>query len=233
MHPILKRASRQFAAATTLLLAANLVACSTDNPTATGTPTPTAVGMLGGSAQAATVGSALTVPLQVHVTDQYGDAIAGAPVTFAATGGVTLASSSATTDASGNAQITATLGTRAGLDSITATIAGDQVPVTFLETALAGAATTITIASGNTQTGTSGVALAAPLVVTLMDQAGNTIVGDSVTWTSSAGLVSAPTSYTVVGGTTQVTFTPALGANAVTATVSGTALSAVFTETGN
>jgi hypothetical protein len=220
-------------AAAALLLAATLAACSTDNTTATGTPTPTAVGMLGGSAQIAPIGSPLAVPLLVHVTDQYGNAIAGATVTFAGTGGVTVASTTVTTDPSGNAQTTATLGTRAGPDTVLATIAGAPTAVRFLETAIPGAAASITVVSGNGQTGTTGVPLSLPLVVVIQDQAGNTIVGDSVSWTATAGAVSAPTSYSTIGGSTQVIFTPALGGNTVTATVSGTALAATLTETGN
>jgi adhesin/invasin len=189
--------------------------------------------MLGGSAQLVTISSALPVPLQVHVTDQYANPIAGVTVTFAGTGGATVASSTATTDASGNAQTTATLGTVAGLDSIAAVISGDPVPVVFLETALPGPAASITVVSGSAQTGTTGVALVTPLVVIVKDAIGNAIAGDSVAWTSTAGTLSAPATTTVFGGVAQVTFTPALGANTVTATLNGTLLSAIFTETGN
>jgi hypothetical protein len=227
------RRTRQFMAPFTLLLAANIAACSPTSPMPTGTPSAAAIGMLGGSAQSVAIGSALTVPLQVYVTDQYANPIAGVTVTFAGTGGATVASSTATTDASGHAQTTGMLGTRAGLDSITASIAGDPVPVTFLETALPGPAATIAVVSGGGQTGTTGLMLAAPLVVIITDQIGNAIVGDSVTWTSTAGTLSAPSSTTVFGGMAQVTFTPALGANTITATVNGTLLAAIFTETGN
>jgi adhesin/invasin len=198
----------------------------------TGAPTATAIGMLGGSAQLVAISSALPVPLQVHVTDQYANPIAGATVTFAGTGGATVGSATVTTDASGNAQTTATLGTRAGLDSVTAMIAGDPVPVVFLETALPGPAASIAIVSGNNLTGTTGVAQDT-LVVVVKDVIGNAIAGDSVTWTTTAGTLSVPSSTTVFGGTAQVTFTPALGANTVTATLNGTALAAIFTETGN
>jgi hypothetical protein len=227
------RRTRQLAASCALFVATNLAACSPSNPVPTGTPTATAIGMLGGSAQLVPISSALPVPLQVHVTDQYSNPIAGATVTFAGTGGATVVNSTVTTDASGNAQTTAMLGSRAGLDSITAMIASDPVPVVFLETALPGAAASITVVSGSAQTGTTGVALVAPLVVIVKDAIGNAIVGDSVTWTTTAGTLSAPATTTVFGGTAQVTFTPALGANTVTAMLNGTALTAIFTETGN
>ncbi len=229
----LTRRTRQFTASCALFIATNLAACSPSNPMPTGTPTATAIGMLGGSAQLIPISSALPVPLQVHVTDQYANPIAGTTVTFAATGGATVTNGTVTTDASGNAQTTGMLGTRAGLDSITATIAGDPVPVIFLETALPGPAASITVISGSAQTGTTGVAFVAPLVVLVKDAIGNAIVGDSVTWTATAGTLSAPATTTAFDGTAQVTFTPALGANTVTAMLNGTALAAIFTETGN
>lgn len=217
----------------TLLLAGSVVACSTSNVTATGTPAAAAIGMLGGSAQTATIGAPLPIPLRVHVTDQYSNGIAGVPVSFAATGGVTVASSTVTTDSGGNAQTTVTLGTRAGLDSVLATISGYPVPVTFLETATPGAAASIAVVSGASQSGTTGLPLAAPLVVVVMDHIGNVIAGDTVTWTSTIGAASALTSVTAFNGTTQVTFIPGFGANSVTATINGTTLAAIFAETGN
>lgn len=217
----------------TLALAVALAGCSTSNPMPTGTPTPTAIGMLGGSAQAELYSSPLSVPLSVHVTDQYGNSLPGATVTFAASGGATVAASTATTDTAGNAQISATLGAHAGVDTILASISGNPVPVMFLETALPGPAATMTIISGEDQAGTTGLPLAEPLVVQVVDQVGNAVVGDTVTWAASTGTLSAPVSVTAAGGSAEITFTPALGANAVTAMVNGTTLSALFSETGN
>src|ERR1700710_892771 len=85
------------------LLAAPLfvAACSNDSTSNT-TPTATGIGIVAGSAQSGTFGTALTNPLQVHVTDQNGNAMSGVLVTFTASGGATLGSTTATTDASGN-----------------------------------------------------------------------------------------------------------------------------------
>lgn len=232
MRPCVSPATSGIVAAT-LLVVAVLAGCSTSNPMPTGVPTATAIGMLGGSAQRAIYSSPLPVPLEVHVTDQFGNSLPGATVTFAASGGAAVAISSATTDTAGNAATTATLGSVPGTDTILARISGNPVPVVFLETATPGPAASVVVLSGNGQTGTSGLPLTLPLIVVVMDQAGNGIAGGTVTWTPQGGTVGAPTSATASNGSAQVTFTPVLGANIVTATVNGTPLSALFNETGN
>lgn len=225
--------SRLTCAATCISFMLAVAACDSTSDTPTGTPTPTGIGVLGGSAQAAIFGTALPLPLEVHVTDQYGNGIGSVQVTFAATGGATLASSTATTDSSGDAETTVTLGTSVGVDSITATVTGADVPARFTETSLAGPATAITIVSGNGQSGVSGTALPLPFVLMLNDAAGNPVRGDSVTWTSSTGTLTAPITITGTDGTTQNGFTPAVGSDTVTVTVNGTALSAILVATGS
>ena len=159
--------SRLTCAATCISFMLAVAACDSTSDTPTGTPTPAGIGVLGGSAQAAIFGTALPLPLEVHVTDQYGNGIGSVQVTFAATGGAPLATSTATTDSSGNAETTVTLGTGVGVDSITATVTGADVPARFTETSLAGPATAITIVSGNGQSGVSGTALPLPFVLML------------------------------------------------------------------
>ncbi len=215
-------------------VAIGLVGCSTTSPTASGTPAASGIGVLSGSAQGAVIGTGLDAPLVVHVTDQYGNAIAGVPVTFTSSGHGLLGSSSATTDNSGNAQTTLSFPTNiAGLDTVTATVSGVTVPARFFERALAGPITSDSITSGNNQSGPAGTVLPLPLAVQLRDQYGNTAVGDTVTWTASAGTLSAPFSVVDTSGSAQVQFTPAAGSNTVTASFSGSALTATFTETGN
>ena len=215
------------------VLVAGASACDDATTTATGPSAPYAIGMNGGNVQAATAGSALPLPLLVHVTDQYGVGFAGAVVTFTATGGATTTATTVTTDANGDASNTATLGTSAGIDSITASIAGVVVPVRFSETALAGPPATDSIASGNVQVGTSGTALPVPLSVVVLDGHGNRVAGDTVTWVSATGTLSAPVTVTDAFGIASVQLMPALGANTVTASIGGSTLVATFTETGN
>jgi adhesin/invasin len=219
-----------FASLTVLVAVA---ACDSTTTTATGTPTATGIGVLGGSAQSAPFGSALPVPLQVHVTDQYGNSIAGVVVTFTPSGGASVGNTTATTDASGDAQTTATLGTTVGADTVVASVSGADVPARFTEFSLAGPATAITVVSGDNQSGTSGTALALPFVILVNDTQGHPVAGDTVTWTAATGTLTAVTTVTAADGTTQNTFTPALGANSVTAAVNNTALTTTFTATGN
>jgi adhesin/invasin len=192
------------------------------------------IGVLSGSAQGVVIGGSLAAPLVVHVTDQYGNAIAGVPVTFTSSSLGLLSSSSATTDNNGNAQTTVSFQTNVGgLDTVTASVSGVTVPARFFERALAGTPVTDSITSGNNQSDTTGTVLPLPLAVRIRDAYGNLGVGDTVNWTASAGTLSAPFSVADTSGTAQVQFTPVAGANTVTASIAGTALTATFTETGN
>jgi len=65
------------------------------------------------------------LPVQLSVTDQYGNPVAGAIVTFAVqTGGGSVAPASATTNASGAAIVSWTLGAATGSNTLLASIAG-------------------------------------------------------------------------------------------------------------
>ena len=87
-----------------------------------------------GDGQEGTVGAALAKPFVVSVLDQKGSAFAGAVVTFSVTaGGGTLSSTTVTTDASGRARSTLTLGDDPGTNTVTAIVEGLE-PVTFTAT---------------------------------------------------------------------------------------------------
>ena len=100
--------------------------------------TITAIGTVGATAlelkvsgDSQTVASSTTSqPFVVKVTDRYGNAVLGATVAWAATGGGALSASSVMTDANGMAQVTLTLGATPGPYTITATV-GALAPVTF------------------------------------------------------------------------------------------------------
>jgi hypothetical protein len=84
----------------------------------------TSLTISGGNNQSATVGTAFGAPLQVLLTDSLGNAVSGAQVTFSAPGsgaGAALATSPATTDAAGHAQVTATANGTVGTYQVTAT----------------------------------------------------------------------------------------------------------------
>lgn len=115
-------------------IAAVLVACEKPDK-----PTATAVIAVSGNRQEGLVGAALAQPLVVQVSDQYGDPVAGASVTFAVSaGGGSVSSGTATTSANGQASATWTLGATVGAQGVTVSAAGTKItaPVEFTATAV-------------------------------------------------------------------------------------------------
>jgi hypothetical protein len=82
---------------------------------------PSTIAVVSGDAQTAPAGTTLSTPLVVRVTDQYGNAVPNARVSWSsdANGGYAFASASSITDADGKAQAVYTLGATAGLQHVT------------------------------------------------------------------------------------------------------------------
>ena len=92
---------------------------------------PASLTKVSGDNQSGTPDSALANPFVVEVKDEDGDVIEGVRVAFSVTaGGGRLSETSATTDANGHAESTLTLGSRAGINSVQASVPGVD-PVTF------------------------------------------------------------------------------------------------------
>ncbi len=210
--------------------------------TATGTPGPASkMSMNAGNAQTVHVGTPVTLPPSVLVTDAYNNPVPGVAVAFTVvSGGGSITGAAATTDAAGIAAAGSwTLGTTAGGNTLTAAKAGlSGSPVTFTATGLTGSPTTITPASGNGQSATVATAVAAATTVRVTDTYGNPVAGVAVTFAVTFGGGSATgqsvttnaSGYAAVGswnlGTTA-------GANTLTATSLGLTGSPVtFTATG-
>jgi hypothetical protein len=175
--------------------------------------------------QTAVAGGAVAQAPAVRVLDQRGDAMAGVSVVFAASGNGTIASSTATTDAGGNASAGGwTLGPTVGTQTVTATV-GSLAPVTFTATAQARAATTLVATSPAAQTGLAGSAVAQAPSVQVKDQLGEPLAGVPVTFAVTAGggqVVFAVYTTNVTGLATSGYWTlGAVGENAVTASVAG------------
>ena len=111
--------------------------------TATGTAAPpTVVGpaatlaLVSGNSQSGAVGTALSSPFVVEVTDTHGNPVSGTSVTFAVTaGGGTLSSGTVSTNSQGQATSTLTLGAVAGTNTVTATsVTLSGSPATFTAT---------------------------------------------------------------------------------------------------
>lgn len=150
----------------------------------------------------------------------------GIAVTFAVTnGGGSVSSASATTDASGVATVTWTLGTVAGQNQLTAT-AGTLGTITFTATGEAGAAASMTKTAGDNQAGVAGTPVPVPPAVTVKDANGNPKAGVVVTFTVGAGggTVTGATATTNASGVAAAgswTLGPTPGVNTLTASSPG------------
>jgi adhesin/invasin len=217
-----------------LLLAAAIGACSSNNSNNGGTPVHFT--LLTGGNISATVGSAIG-PIVVRVTDADSLPVLGVTVTFSVTGAATLSVTSVATDAQGQALTSVTLPHTIGIVTVTATAAGITTPITFSETGVADAPATLVASGGNGQSGTAGTQLPDPMTATVTDQFGNPVSGVTITWTTTAGVLSVGSSRTGATGTASTLLT--LPAVIGPVTVTGSAIigavnkTAIFTATAN
>lgn len=179
-----------------LALAWLAAACSGDGTGSDKAGPPAALAASGGTNQTAAVGAALPTQLTVHVADAKGRGVAGAAVTWAVASGGGSITGGGTTDASGNASASWTLGTTAGAQSATATVAGVSA-VTFTATATAGPLAALALVSGGNQLAVAHEQQAQNLVFRAVDQYNNPVPGTSVQFSaagSSTATVVSPTS---------------------------------------
>ncbi len=210
-----------------------------------GTGPATTIAIQAGNGQAAQVGTAVTTPPAVLVTDQFGNPVSGTSVTFAvASGGGSVVGGAATTGTNGIAAVTSwTMGTVVGANTLTATSAGlTGSPLTFTATATVGAALQIAISSGDGQSATVNQAVATAPAVLVTDQFGNPVSGAAVTFAvtvGGGGLTGATPTTNASGIATVGSWTlgtvataPASANNSLQATVTGGG-SVAFTATAN
>ncbi len=206
------------------------------NPT---NPTPTTLTRVSGDNQSGIVGQPLAAPLVVRVDDQSGNAMSGVSVTFGvAQGGGTVSPTSATTDASGLAQATWTLGTNAAQTQQARATVGSTLSALFAATVTHGAAGAVGISAGDGQQVLQGLAVPVAPTVLVSDQYGNPVQGASVTFavTGGGGSVTGATTTTNASGVATVgSWTLGAGANTLTATVAASGVTGnpvTFTATG-
>ena len=177
-----------------------------------------------GNDQSAPARSQLENPLVVLVTDGFGNPVAGVAVAWNTESGTVDLASSLTGD-DGKASTMWTLGSSTGAQSAMATSEGlEGSPVTFTATALAGSPNTLELVSGNNQSAARGAELQDPLVVRLLDGAGNGVPNRAVSWVvaTGGGSVSAVSSNTDENGRASTRWTlGSQGANTLNAVVSG------------
>ena len=183
-----------------------------------------------GNGQFGVVGTNLALPLVVKVAATDGVGVAGTTVHFAvATGGGSVGSASAISDASGLAQTTFKLGTGTGAQTVTATAAGlNNSPVTFIDTAQAATASKLVVTTQPVNS-VAGTALT-PVVFTAEDNNGNIATTFTGPITVSFGANSAAAT---LGGTTTVNATAGVATfSTLTINKSGSAYTLVASTTG-
>ena len=179
-----------------------------------------------GSGQQDTIGAALATPYSVVVRDQNNTAVPGVVVSWSASGGGSVSAATSTTNASGIASVTRTLGTTVGTHTAQAAVTGlTGSPVSFTATATAGNATKIAISGGDNQTAQVNSTLLTPYSVTARDRGDNVKSGVAVAWAvaSGGGSVNPTSSATNANGvaTTVRTLGPTAGTQTATATAPG------------
>src|SRR5207253_2035121 len=191
----------------------------------------------GGDGQTGTVGTTLPTQLSVRVADQFNNPVAGVTVTWTpATGSGSVNPTTSTSNGSGIATTSWTLGTAAGTQTVQATGAGSPVP--FSATGTAGAAATIAANSPTSQTAGAGTAVASPPSVIVKDANGNAVGGVAVTFAVAPGngTVTGGSQTTNASGVATVgswTLSATAGSNTLTATSGSLTGSPVtFTATG-
>ncbi len=168
-------------------LVATLASAACSSGDGTGPAKPAAVQVASGAGVSATVGTALSSAPTFTVTDASGNALGNVAVTVAVTSGGGSLVGAPTKTASGPTSVgTWTLGTTAGANTLTVTVAG-LTPLTITATGTPGSVAKVVASAGNSQTARAGDLLATPLAATVQDQFGNGIANQAVTFAVTAG----------------------------------------------
>ncbi|UCF41369.1 MAG: IPT/TIG domain-containing protein [Gemmatimonadota bacterium] len=171
--------------------AAGIWACSEAPVENTPPPSPraTTITVISGDDQNGVVGQLLGADVVVRLDDQNGSPMAGQGITFAVvSGGGSLGATSATTDGSGLAATSWTLGTAAGAQQIRAASSSNASVQTLVDaTASADAADSVAVLSGDDQVGIINQPLFDSVVVKVFDQYGNGVPDHPVSFAAGAG----------------------------------------------
>ncbi len=155
----------------------------------TATPLPDAPASLqvvSGDGQRALVGATLSRPCTVALADQYANTVPGQTVDWAVqTGGGQVPAPSTTTDTSGRASTSWTMGNGAGPQSLRASVAG--LSATFQAVAVPSGPATLSIVSGDGQAAPPGTKVALAPTVSVRDQLGGPVPGVPVKFAVTAG----------------------------------------------
>jgi adhesin/invasin len=187
-----------------------------------------------GGNQAGQVATTLPIALTTVAQDKYGNVVPGVVVNYTDTGaGGKFSANTVTTDSKGLAPSNYTTPTTAGiLKKVYATASGLN-NLNYVETAVAGPATTIAPNSGNGQNGSPNTQLPQALVAKVTDQYGNPVSGNSVTFSDggAGGTFSANPVSTTSTGLASVSYTTSGNVGSVTVQAAATGVSATASFT--
>ncbi len=187
-----------------------------------------------GADQSGVVGTAVTQPLVVRVTDETGQGVPGAAITWNATSAAELSARSTTTDASGQSSISVTYPTRPGSFVVSAQLATlSGASVGFSLTATAGPPANIEVTAGAGQSAAGGATLPVAPAVLVTDRFGNALPGVSVSFTAGGGgsVTGSPATTNASGVATLGSWTLGPAAGTQTLTVSAGAATTTILAT--
>jgi hypothetical protein len=140
--------------------------------------------VVSGNLQQGVIGSVLPEPLVVELLNANGQAVSGTPVVFRLRGNDGLLGASqrqiaVVSDAAGRAQVTFSLGTRAGVGHqvVEASAVGFAGPAVFLASALPGEPELVVADAGSLQVGVAGRQVPRPLIAAVVDSGRNRLEG--------------------------------------------------------
>jgi alpha-tubulin suppressor-like RCC1 family protein len=152
--------------------------------------------LIGGNSLSAAVGTAITTPPKVRVFDAFGNPVPGAVLTFTIVGGGgSPGAATVTSDSSGYATTSYTLGSSAGANNNILVVAGQtalpgsagSATITFTESATAGAADHLALIQGNNQSATVNTTIATAPEVEVEDAFNNPVSGINISFTATGG----------------------------------------------
>ncbi len=197
---------------------------------------PKTLKIISGEEQEGLPGAALEKPFVVEVRDQFDKPLPGTEVTFSVTtGGGTPSAETVTTNSSGRAASTLTLGPKPGTNTVTITVVEIQEQQTFTAEGIR-TPKTLEIISGGDQKGLPGATLTHPFIVEVRDGENRPVPWVKVTFSvgSGGGTLSAGMVTTDSNGRAESTLTLGRnpGTNTVTVSVTGIQEEETFTAEG-
>jgi hypothetical protein len=157
-------------------------------------------------------GALIESPVKIRVTDSTGRALPDVLVNWVAQDGGQVEAVDTRTDSLGEARAKWTLGPRTGRQRLRAQVGSGHgsravQPVVMEATALAGVATGMVVVSGDAQRGTAGAALPKPIVIKVVDGAGNGVEDVAIVLSPSAGSVPDTVAQSDASGIAKVRWT--------------------------